>query len=964
MVQSSSAYLERNLGLNATVRCEQKVEDQVMTEVECIATRSVDTYVSHFDIELVSRVEMKLLKVEQAQQNELEQFSVRRHPHHLMMSAPFFKLSRGQHQHQRSQIVNGQEELKNLLNEMCQDMRKKGNRVTLDTPEHVQELARLIRDAQPKDVEFIWRNMVNKAIVCQDEKQAKKIKDIFVDTAASVMNINALPVVRDELLRLLEQQQQSTSQRARYLATLISFAANPESEAVEAFVAEMIEKTEDAHIILSLSALVKKVQDQRQPIRQESLEKMFEQVLRKVTKQLSEGQREVQILRLLKALKNIVPATRMPAVQERLFSIIFEKQLPAAIRVHAVQALEALELTPKTRQALIQIVADRSEKNEVRITAYRTIVEREVTTEELKELLSIVLKEEESNQDIFNYVAAHQKNLRTSSLMAKRTQLPVDAPLFPEPKSLTNFMLSRNFEWAFINPKTSIGAVVEADIVMPKESRVPRFVTFNLTLPVAEQQQKQIPIVEVTIRQEGLEQSIMEQIERLQKAVSSPAAFVKQIKSLMQQQQQRSQLNMHSKLQVFVNLDGKNVYVFDSTESQAEQKEFEGLWDEIVRRIPIRFDETAVIVPFQHRVHIPTASGVPVTLELNTTLIGSLETNINGQRMSANGDAFLDILFKPTLVAEFGVGMEANVESVMSRDQIKRVQFVNRFITAPTFHLKTELKQNRQVRAKLLLPEQEQIIARFETFFTNEDEKAVPLMAMESSQLRHLLAKKRSGLRSASDSTAEKCVETMDKWFGVTLCKKEFNSDDLRQALSTRVPRKLVYRSEVRLVKTDRSMEGIELMVEFPQSLKQEELKFHFHFDTPNSSVKRHMNAEIRFRVPNTNGRQEKIEAQLEVQTPSKRMAGQVMLLNRENEKGFKVELLADGNRRQFLLELGTLATIKNQDNAQVKVQLKIQPRENMEPIAIRGELAINKEGDKKRQLLVSYLKESNLFPN
>src|SRR5699024_7532955 len=146
-----------------------------------------------------------------------------------------------------------------------------------------------------------------------------------------------------------------------------------------------------------------------------------------------------------------------------------------------------------------------------------------------------------------------------------------------------------------------------------------------------------------------------------------------------QQQQQKTE-DKEVKIQLLANIDGKNVFVWDSTESKFEdQKQWDDIWSQLVKQVPIRIDETMVVMPLKHRVPIHTASGIPVTFELNTTLVCSFESTIVGQK-SAGGDRYFELMLKPTVVAESSAGLEADIYSMIEKRKPKQIQLVSRLI--------------------------------------------------------------------------------------------------------------------------------------------------------------------------------------------------------------------------------------------------------------------------------------------
>ena len=951
--QKSKSLLERNL--NSTAKCEQVIEAKQIKQVECVSSRELNTVMPHFNVELVSRVQLVAEQVYQAREQELIEPAARqwtRNMHRLMMSPVEHQHEQNEKYHQRyPKLADGRTELKTILDRICTDIKQNGNRVGYKTAEFVRQLAAIFHQCTAADVDFVWTNLVAKHTVC--DSQSKKVKDLFVDTAASVMNRNVVRVVREELLELLSRPEPVSQRRARYLASAVAFASEPTAEAVRQLVTpDLFVKIDDAHIILSLSALVKKTKLDKQSTIDEVkfYERLYESVVEKVLRKSNDPRKETETVRLLKALENIAPETEIDA-QHRLVPVIKSTSVPELVRFSAIKSLEGIRMSEKLRRVLMSLFEDRSEKNEIRIIAYRTLVNSEVTVDELRQILAVVKREQDSNQDIYNYVCSHQKNLRTTDDIKKRALLPLEAPLFPEPQSITHLLLSRNYEWSFVDPKISIGGIVEADVVMPKESRLPRLLTFNLTVPVAD---KQISVVELTLRQEGLERSAIEMVEQIKKIAKNPSTMVRELSKIVRQQQQQK-TDDKVKIQLLANIDGKNVFVWDSTESKFEdQKQWDDIWAQLVKQVPIRIDETMVVMPLKHRVPIHTASGIPVTFELNTTLVCSFESTIVGQK-SAGGDRYFELMLKPTVVAEFSAGLEADIYSMIEKRKPKQIQLVSRLIAAPTMHLKAEVKEGKELRVKFLLPEPEQTIVRVETEFNRdhqrrsiEDRATMKSLVEQQQQYR----KQPYGLKDEQ----ERCVPLMERVFGFTFCYRHHSITDLKRALSRKDATQLVYHSELRLLKTDRQMEGIEMRIELPESIidrrapitDKKELKFVFSFDTPNSATPRHYATEVLVHIPREQN--DRFQVKVDLASPTKKYNGHLVLVNEPREKSVKIELVSDQNQRQFLLEAGALIDIKDiKRDVNLKMKLRLQPFERSKIIDLSGEFELsNPNGDKK----------------
>lgn len=1001
--------------------CVQTVDHRQVIAAQCQSAHTINAPgLAHMDLDVIANVELVAEEVFETSADADESKSAqvpeqwRRHAPRLMMSSPIaesriFKLSskdgkmkKGYRHQQNQQIIDGRVQLKSVLEEICEDMVAHGRRPTTKTVRLVQTLAEVLaHQASHQDVAFVWKSIVQAGKVCGGQ-EAKKLQDIFVDTAASVMNGPSAAVVRDELIRYIDRAAETKdalySQRARYLAVVASFATEPTPEAIRQLLPELLEKVEDTHVILSLTALLKKTNSISNSGEQQMdaafIESLYQTVLRKVTELLSRkgANAEADIVRLLTALENIDARAAPVAGQERLVKISTDKRLPLSVRVAAIKSAEHIEMIPALRQTMLALFGDRAEANECRLAAYRTLMHSSITVQELAHIRRVVLEQEKSNADVANYVCSHQKNLRSSEDARKRELLPAGAPLFPEPQSLANIALSRNFEYSSINEKTQVGAIIEADLIMEAESRVPRSITFNLTVPVAEQQ---IPVIEVTVRQAGLEEAVIRRLQAL-RDIKSPAHALRELGSLVrmakksgkkqqkyqEEEDKDEQESKKKKVQIFINIDGKNVFLWDSVQCGEEHGnaisrnggEFETVLEQLYKRLPISLDETMVVMPLKHRVRLPTASGIPVTFQLNTTLIVSYEAQLKGVQSGA--ERRLEAHIKPTFVVETGVGLVADLPYGQPQ---QRVAIINRQVSSPTFHVKTSYKaDSRQFKAKFLLPESEQIIARYETEFIQtadamEQQQQQLKKSKKSSsasganadeifqalnkQMRRAFEKRRAaknaragGVFYRSGKSAEVCMPALEQLTGFTYCVQHFDVEDLKESFlnadEAAGKPKLVYLSQVKLVKTDRAMEGLEFGLQLPAQLyapeaTSDEVKFVLHYDTPGSTANRRLNAELMVRLPQSAA--EHFIVRVDVDSPLKKFAGQIRLQNDRHQKGIKIELTTDRAERQFLFEANAIFNVQKEEKSdrQIKLQLRLQPTAKSSMSTFEGDFAI-----------------------
>lgn len=932
--------------------CEQRIESHRVVESECHSSRSLDTLFDHFDIDLISRVHLQQVSASKNSQEFKKSNSILLNNQQQWLQ-DIFRLKKSPSLKSRSKSsVMEKVELKTVLQKICKDIKQNWNRVSTKTVDYVQQLTQAFRYESAETIKSIWDEQINideQQNFCGD--QGKKLKDIFVDTAASIMHENTATIVRDELLRLNKKRDEDpmANERLRYLATSMAFAQYPSMVAIQQILPELLDNIHDSDIVLSISALIKSPIQQHQDYIKFK-EEMYKKIVDIIMKNIQNEKAEVQNVRLFIALENVSPWT-MVAEQERLLPVIVNSKWSDLIRVVAIKSFDAVQPTPTIRQSLLKIFANPDESNEIRIISYRTLIKTGTTVEELQQILNVIEKEQQSpHRHVYNYVCSHQKILRNTLNKVKHSSLPDNAPEFPEPASLMQVFLSRHYEYDYVEQKTGFGSFIETDVIMPNGNetfKIPRSITVNVTIPMGKTD-RQMGVAEVTIRQEGFEGSISDKIlSNIKHTLSKhqiDSELFGQLDSIVKSMtSSNATMSSHRRIQLLVNVDGKNIFLYDSDD---RENCLSNMWKQLSKRLPIRIDETMIIMPWQKRIVIDqTSSGVPMYFEFNSTYIGSLEAIVVNKYQSTDGmDGFMELMLKPTFVAHTNVGFGIEGQENMM-DQFR---IVSQVLAAPTLHFQMEIKQAKQLRMKFLLPEQEQVWWKSET----------KIIKGRHSQVGHF---------NNEPTMVTKCTpDLMTKFLGVSLCKKTIlTSSLLKQSEMKEI---MVDYNEITLRKQTEQMQGIEMTLEMPEQFlapllipeDESRMKFEFSIATP---------------IANQSDQQKRFETEFVVELPVKQTDDQlsanffIHVLKRKFQAHFQ---LFDGTQQKsFLFEIVNEQNVKlvhvNVDgqvqsdgsnspkDAKFNVKAVLQPLEGMKIIDSKGMITYQKQQDGQQKVWIKF---------
>ncbi|UXI20783.1 hypothetical protein NH340_JMT06726 [Sarcoptes scabiei] len=959
----------------AKAMCRQQIEENHIIKSECRSSRSMSSLVNGFNLELVSKINLVQNTIEKNDQHdeifdEIVATSEKKNhkesktnsilSNHKGWLRNIYGLtknpstkSNGIHSFDGP---NTSTDLSTVVEQICKEFHENNNRIAMNSLDSIGKLIRSLRTSTSDQIESVWMMIKqNQTKTCHCENN-KKLRDIFVDAASSLLTDGTVSIVKDEMQRLnrLESNDILARNRLRYLATTLAFATSPSSSAIKQLLPEFLTQTNDSQIILSLSSLLKLTtnenivqDDDVRAIKKQSYEVIVEKIVELISGKSTDQTRvnnpkTATLVRLFKSLENVSPGTRVEE-QEKLLPIISGQQYSNEwVRLSAIKSIQGVTTTDVVRQTLMSIFANVTETNEIRIGAYRTLIQTGTNVDELRKILSVII-ENQSNQNIYNYVTSHQKILRTTNDLPKRFSIPENGPIFPEPNSMLKLYLSRHFEYEYIEPRTSLGSFAEIDVIMPNTTddvwTVPRSINLNLTVAISNT--KQWNVGELMIRQEGFDgplvSNMVEKFSHLFSSVKDDQqkqqqhqgqdqqVLFRKLKTIADKMVRNDRLligdgHHNRKLQLTLNIDGKNVFVYDSD----ERTTIGDVWNKLKEKLPIEIDETMIVLPWQkHLVLEQTSSGVPIHLQLNTTWILSMQGFFNQTQENQ-----WQMMLKPTVLTRNTLSIDnyhwqqhdrkeqqtKNDEMIANDNNNNNngFQLVNQIWIAPTISMIFEIEKNQHLRMKWLLPETEQVWWRSETKILHQQ--------LESQN--EIIGGNRYQDLKRFKITNE-CSPMMLKYIGASLCfrhldnrKETFNRFDRSyrsQSIEKAVGETILDYSELVIQKQSEQIEGVLIELILPEqfiapisqsNFGDENLRFGFNLATILNTDETKVNAHFVFDLKVPSETQDDLMAEFSLGHLENNMHGSLIVSDRNAQRSIKMKITDQNNRPVLVIDI------------------------------------------------------------
>ena len=657
--------------MNATFECLQTVDKDLIIGATCQETQQLRGYGTGVSSSLNIRFER--------QTSGLSTRRVRTflaNNRHLLMSSRF-----------DSNSEDSKEDLTSVLRTVCQHLESDSNREK-SVESFPQLVKAMSRDSQ--QIQRIWRS-VQKHEMCS----SPQLQDLFLDASAlSGSQAGAQVLLESYQTKIISKA------RANYLFSLLAFTSNPTQEAVQ--VLQPLLKSADTpkHVILGISGLIHNLKHSQQK------ESQSERAIDALLERMSNQKKDSSIVATIKAIENIGVESHQRARQQ-LMKVAQDSRQTNGVRSAAIKALSE-GMDSKQRQEMIEIFAKENESNEIRINAYKSAVMSGADQKQLQQIQSQIRRER--NRDVQQYVRSHQKNLRESSDPHKKYILPKNAPKFEEPSNQW-IGISNNFESSFMFDALSMGMALEADIINPKDSSIPRSMTANITMPAFG---KEFHFFEIEMRQKGFESQIQQKIRQLKN--KSGQSLIKKLMAdaidIISSSDWTS--NSHDsndlQMQVYVKVDGKTILSIDSSDAK---QDWQQMWTQLRQKLDQRLDidRAFAVQPINTRIQLPTTNGLPIVVRLNATLVSSLKASAKVSDFQKNSNSkVVEAMITPS----FALQVEAGVE-FMAKNQRKAIEWVSRVSSSPVWDSKVEIRDNRIMNVKINLPKERQSLVRVES---------------------------------------------------------------------------------------------------------------------------------------------------------------------------------------------------------------------------------------------------------
>ncbi|OTF80729.1 hypothetical protein BLA29_003829, partial [Euroglyphus maynei] len=566
-----------------------------------------------------------------------------------------------------------------------------------------------------------------------------------------------------------------------------------------------------------------------------------------------------------------------------------------------------------TRNYLLDVFFDQQqqEPNVVRIEAYKTLVMSGVKISELQKIQEFVDSENSENrhEDLVNYVRSHQANLRTTSDIYRRSILPLGAPKFSKPTRM--FGVSRNYEFSYLNEAYQLGVTAETDVVYESQSQsnsIPKMISFNLTLPIMGHE---FQAVQIRVHQNGLEQVLGDKYQQIiagqsNKHVDPIKLIGRLIEVVSQDGEQMLRQNPEFSLFVQVLVDGKTVVLCDHNDLLSVVTG-RGKIEELFRNLFTRqesnlsIDRAYSIVPIDFVASMTTSSGMPVQLQLNSTVVVGFKTDVN-VNVDLQGSSNVELAIWPSFAGQ----VEARVQYYAGQ-QAKSVQHMARLYSAPHVNLLVKLDDKQGLSIKSTMPEDKYTLIRYETGFYVDQQI------------------------SRSSWETEKRV---------ALCYDVAYENNDRQSQ---------FMAEVSVQKFDDQLNSFELHLDNPISFlksisrsssqsSRAKRSLRFVFNTPGSQIDRETAFELQLPTFDRESGSLLTGASLKIKSPWRKMIAEAMIRNHQSERSVSVQLSLDKHR--YLQMEMNLEMIKRGQKTEYQTKMILDTPITGQPINLLGVLS------------------------
>ncbi|XP_031551894.1 apolipophorins-like [Actinia tenebrosa] len=438
------------------------------------------------------------------------------------------------------------------------------------------------------------------------------------------------------------------------------------------------------------------------------------------------------------------------------------------ISAAALEVLGDLKLDYQTRKGLKTIYKDYAQDPEIRMMAYLAWM-KEPTKEDIKTVMKTL--QEEINTQVGSLVWSHLTSMNTSVEPTSGHSIGtmIEEVLRETQTSLRYFnTTSKSTVWhkSIFNEKNNLGMSADSHVLYHPESLLPRHTHFNFSVDVLG---GAFPVLEASTRTEGL--------ELLWDKLFGPRGHFPDthISDLVKTQPKKRSLDDLNELQYLhdmvnmprtstpsglfsIKLFGNELALFTLKDLKWLQHEVPMLdWVEMLINLRNGVDDmyTKHWLFLQDSFTIPTSIGLPLTLSLNGTAVGSVHVSAKGDLHSWFWDWRPSIKFKGSVKPSAAVSMSG----MMS---------VNAFHSKVGILVNGTLFTSAKISANVTYKKEETF-----KFHYNVDEKPEEIFNMSSMLFKQVNDKKTpiSGIKQRRKASV--CISSIfnvNKYVGMDLC--------------------------------------------------------------------------------------------------------------------------------------------------------------------------------------------------
>lgn len=908
-------------------QCEQTISSGIITNVDCVE-KSIFTPFSSQGRSYESKAEIRVSLESSRPFRNIPSYEINEREHLLYSHQPM----------KYSDYASG--EATRILREICSKISHQES-IDPEIPRLFSRLVQTLRRVQPRELIDIY-DKVDSGQMCQSPRFQSLVSD-------------ALPYIGNEgAVKIMVKKIQSSSvsklHRALW-ATSFAFIEDPTEGAISAAVPLLDYEKAGKQALLGVTAMCNNYCSKNTNCEHT---RAIQEVISSLTRYLgygckASGKRERdQVITALKAFGNV---GRVGDASRQILQCATQTSNDITVRLAAIEAFRRTPCKEEVKEQLYNIFSRTEEQVEVRIAAYLGAMN--CADRELVRRIKRVYDSERLIQ-LKAFIYSHVTNLQESSSPLKENIKKILLEFHFDPQPLDIRKYSQYVEWSTYFERMNMGGEFESAVIYNQDSFLPRSIMTNFT---SFYHGNVLNIMEVGGRVEGLDHFL--------ESLFSPTGeygrmsfsdFAKNMVGMGDKYSQpmwSSSKFYHNKYQPKINSFSEGMKFSVPSNARGsfyfKHQGSELLWVSIDKETSLnigtavdfmdiltdlsrtqRFD-TANALYLDTSIVYPSISGGALTLDVN----GSLVVGLKGEgkvdvRKALSSPQNVDIEGKVRVSAATEANVVLYYNSYSKSSSIKYVVKAHGDVVVKG---KFSIKDGRLLNMRVDLPEEKIDVLSVSMDVVHVDERG---REMSDRPTRDL-----SG-----------CVSMFRKAIGYDICSEVSLPKPVISSKLPFFPLTGPFATKITLVKQDRSMRGFVLNVELPEHNVYSTKKLKIEFDTPGSSYNRKYSLEVV--VVESSDPRDVQSFDIQLQTPYKVAEARVAVLNSEQKKSLKVDLILDRRRHWALLADMEARSRGNVKEYETKLQLSSPDKE---PIKLAGSVTY-KQG---RKTVVSINLHSNV---